>query len=393
MQDPKNIDVGSLMGPVTDCMTPEERVLAGYAPDPEADARFNASIGRLEESAIAVNQELSPQQRMQDRKDLKPWQGKESDGELMFHFESALDAQDLYDFVIESGLLVAGEVRIVLIEGQASVHFAPSVLVTNPDVIAMAMLAYQDQLQQESVDDFVGIAEDVDALISERAASPRGSAEPTAKRGARFNPFHGRDGKFTDREALADGGSWSEGTSPGTKHLKATKKGKKLHFAATKLPCGRMARAKGKNVRCFDGTTMAAKLAAAFGKKKRSGPRAMEDFGAADFAVLQEAWALYGIAMTEGREVYGRVVNKGGMSQLLGSLSVTEGYGSRGGRGRDPYWMTARSDGKDSKGNAYKKGDEVFYYPNTKTILAGDAAKKASREFDAARDDEAFMNM
>jgi DNA-binding ferritin-like protein len=56
----------------------------------------------------------------------------------------------------------------------------------------------------------------------------------------------------------------------------------------------------------------------------------------------------------------------------------------------DPYWMTAKYPGKDSKGKAVRKGDKVFYYPNTKTMLTGDEAEKASRDFDAGKFDEDF---
>lgn len=60
---------------------------------------------------------------------------------------------------------------------------------------------------------------------------------------------------------------------------------------------------------------------------------------------------------------------------------------------RDPFWMVAKYPGKDAKGNPVRRGDRVFYYPSTKTMLTGEDAEKASREFDAARSDEDFYNM
>lgn len=54
----------------------------------------------------------------------------------------------------------------------------------------------------------------------------------------------------------------------------------------------------------------------------------------------------------------------------------------------DPYWMTAKYPGKDQDGKPFKKGDKVFYYPRTKTILTGDKAEKAAREFGAMAADE-----
>jgi hypothetical protein len=65
---------------------------------------------------------------------------------------------------------------------------------------------------------------------------------------------------------------------------------------------------------------------------------------------------------------------------------------SRNSRGRDPYWTTARFDSSDADGNAVKKGDRIFYYPDSKTVLTGAAAEKAAAEFNAAKQDEAFMN-
>jgi len=60
--------------------------------------------------------------------------------------------------------------------------------------------------------------------------------------------------------------------------------------------------------------------------------------------------------------------------------------------GRDPFWMNAKFPGKDKNGVPFKKGDRVFYYPATKTILTGDAAEKAALQFQGAVDDEAMYN-
>lgn len=56
----------------------------------------------------------------------------------------------------------------------------------------------------------------------------------------------------------------------------------------------------------------------------------------------------------------------------------------------DPYWMTAKYPGVDNKGRPFKRGDRVFYYPRTKTILTGEDAEKASAEFESASFDEDF---
>lgn len=56
----------------------------------------------------------------------------------------------------------------------------------------------------------------------------------------------------------------------------------------------------------------------------------------------------------------------------------------------DPYWTTAKFNSTDKLGNPIRRGDRIFYYPRTKTVLTGEAAEKASREFDAAKQDEDF---
>lgn len=54
----------------------------------------------------------------------------------------------------------------------------------------------------------------------------------------------------------------------------------------------------------------------------------------------------------------------------------------------DPRWITARFPGVDRHGRAFIKGARVFFYPRSKTILTGEEADQASRDFEAARADE-----
>lgn len=58
---------------------------------------------------------------------------------------------------------------------------------------------------------------------------------------------------------------------------------------------------------------------------------------------------------------------------------------------RDPYWTTARFDGKDANGQPVKKGARIFYFPNGRQVFQGEAAEREARSFEAARQDEAFM--
>lgn len=304
-----------MLDQMSECLSEEDRRLFGLVPGHEPDRGLREGVERvMTEGHLSGSQELQPLTKMQHRKDLRPWQGKESDGEIMFNFESSLDAQDLYDFVLESGLCLPGEVRLHMSEHQFSVHFAPSVLVQKPDVIQMALIEFGPQAREESLEVWDALAEDVGTVLDVRKeiseASARGSAEPSSTgRGVDFNPFHNKEGKFASREDLRAGGSWSDGWTKGSKHLKATKKGKKLHFAATKLPCGRMARMKGKDIRCWDGNKGAGfELARAFSKKRRGGPRAMEAFSREDMRAVQECHRMYGTSSKISESVAKRLM-------------------------------------------------------------------------------------
>lgn len=56
----------------------------------------------------------------------------------------------------------------------------------------------------------------------------------------------------------------------------------------------------------------------------------------------------------------------------------------------DPYWTTARFEGKDADGNPVAKGTKIFYFPKGKKVYQGEKAEQAAREFSAAAQDEAF---
>jgi hypothetical protein len=55
---------------------------------------------------------------------------------------------------------------------------------------------------------------------------------------------------------------------------------------------------------------------------------------------------------------------------------------------KDPRFIIAKFAGTDTNGQAFGKGARVFYYPSTKTIIAGEAAAQAARDFEAAKSDE-----
>ena len=56
---------------------------------------------------------------------------------------------------------------------------------------------------------------------------------------------------------------------------------------------------------------------------------------------------------------------------------------------RDPYWMTTKHPSTHHDGTRIPIGTRVWYYPNTRTMLFGQAAEVAANAFQAAKDDEA----
>ena len=61
---------------------------------------------------------------------------------------------------------------------------------------------------------------------------------------------------------------------------------------------------------------------------------------------------------------------------------------------RDPYWTKARFPSKCTKcSKCIKKGQAIFYYPNSRSVYCdGECGQKASREFSAMAQDEAFYS-
>jgi len=206
-----------------------------------------------------------------------PLQGKESDSEVAFYFDDWEDAQMLYDYIIETGLVIPGEVKIKHISGQHSVHFSSEVVVNKPEVIQGAMIAFEDQLAEECDEAFWNLAEEITASVDERLALWEKVTTQGAPKGRmKGNPFHDfASGQFTGPEAMARSkkGSWSE--PKGKRKNKVTGVGKDkdgnpmVKFGSTSHPCGRSARKKGKDKRCWDGKQGAGfAIAKGLGKKK-----------------------------------------------------------------------------------------------------------------------------
>jgi hypothetical protein len=358
-----------------------------------------------------------------------------ADDEVQIHFESAADAQLVYDFLIGAGtgvrLLEPGEVQLRVIEGwdQCTVAFAPHVRYLKPEIIAAVLEAFADRIHEAAWDAAQrDLAEEVQALQE-------------------FNPYHDKQGNFGSKAGLAaaKAGSYSKGSRK-NKVSGKTKKGLKL--VATKLPCGRDARDSGRNQRCWDGAKLdwTGQAAARVLKKAKAQGKIHDAVTAYDRAILERAARALDAraAMMDeaagakklrtavstaynkyfenvpvdifaigkiGKEIEALIVagkdldaempaivkkyrkeESDGRSvrDLLSELGGQTFGGRRG--GRDPYWMAAKYAGKDKNGTPFRKGDQVFYYPNTKTVLAGDAAEKAAAEFQGAKDDERQYN-
>jgi|GEM_PF-6656032 len=153
-------------------LTPEDRKAMGF--DPRNDpAKLESRVRGLVEGNLGQSVTLEPLVRMVDKRTLYPWQGKESDSEIAFNFESIMDAQQLYDFVVNLGLLEPGEIKIKMIENQASVHFASHVLVMKPEVLQAAMLAYYDSVEESSKEAFHALAENIADVIVNMSGVPK----------------------------------------------------------------------------------------------------------------------------------------------------------------------------------------------------------------------------
>lgn len=59
----------------------------------------------------------------------------------------------------------------------------------------------------------------------------------------------------------------------------------------------------------------------------------------------------------------------------------------------DPFWITAKwTDVCESCGEKIRKGSKAFYYPRTKAIFCERDGLKEAESFNAAVQDEEFMN-
>ncbi len=216
---------------------------------------------------------------------VQPLQGIESDSEVAFYFEDWEDAQILYDFIMETRLVVPGEVKIKHISGQHSVHFSSEVVVNKPEVIQGALIAYEENLSEGCEDAYWNLAEEVTMLVKEREALIEKVTTSGAPKGwMDGNPFHDTSGMFTGPEAMSRSkkGSWSEPNGKRKSKVTGVGKDKKgnplVKFGSTSHPCGRDARKKSTDKRCWDGKQGAgyAIAKAMKGKKRGSGKRTLK---------------------------------------------------------------------------------------------------------------------
>lgn len=49
-------------------------------------------------------------------------------------------------------------------------------------------------------------------------------------------------------------------------------------------------------------------------------------------------------------------------------------------RGKDPYWLKARFDSVCSCGAKIKRGEDIYYYPNTRTAICADCGARGESD-------------
>ena len=189
-----------------------------------------------------------------------------SDSEFAVFFDDRSTAIAAYTAAIDLGIS-AGEVTYDPTVnprygvGQFAVRIAPHVPATKPDSFYEFLDTIYDHVVEEDVDQFEWLMAETQEYLTELEAKRGKDLAALKKKGApgmpkppyKGNPFHDAPvGKFSSQQRLPDG-SFSDGDTK----LKAVKNKKgKLQFGATKLPCGRDARAKGAGAnfgrRCWD---------------------------------------------------------------------------------------------------------------------------------------------
>ena len=91
----------------------------------------------------------------------------------------------------------------------------------------------------------------------------------------------------------------------------------------------------------------------------------------------------------------GYLALKGDKKQSAPTANKRRKRVSRNGYGRshsaDPRWMQARFAGVDDEGRSFKKGEEILYWPSTKTVMTGQRAKDAWLRFLSEKGDEEGM--
>lgn len=217
-------------------------------------------------------------------------EGYNEEDVVLFEFEDKDDARDIYNFCVEEGLTEVGEIFVEEGENSSVLIMGGSFVESKPELMQGILLAYEDKLEIETdddVDNFEDFIDNFTDILNEESVTTSGA--PKRKKGM-GNPFHSKeDGKFTGAKnhAKEQGGSWAIGK----RKFKFTKAGKTksggilAKYGSTKHPCGRAAREKGKDVRCWDGNKGAGFLVAkALGKKKRR----KEDYDIADITNIME---------------------------------------------------------------------------------------------------------
>lgn len=225
---------------------------------------------------------------------------KDADSEVIFSFEDYDDAADLYEFMVENELMVPGEIVLRSARGHHTVHFSPMTVIAKPELIQAALMRYEEQVEEESIDAYESVMEDtIDVLTEAKSNAPD----------VDFNIYHDKEGRFSGASSIArrKGGSYSDSNRKG----KFTGKGKGglIKFGSTKHPCGRAARSAGENRRCWDGSKM----------------ESFEDREDVLLETKRKGWTLSGVPSKKNRPGYNMLHDKNG------NFTSAEGIAKAGG--------------------------------------------------------------
>jgi hypothetical protein len=154
-------DLQKLMGLAEKCFSSED----------------NKAFGRQAEVKSLMEEKIREKVVLLEGGVLPPLQGKHGDGEVAFYFDMRGDAEDLYDFLLETQMVIPGEIRFDATEAKYSVHLTSEVVMNKPEVVHAAIMAYEHQLE----DGYEEYAESISELVRAREEMSEGKKVSVSK--------------------------------------------------------------------------------------------------------------------------------------------------------------------------------------------------------------------